>query len=377
MATDLELSATFAALRYRQVALRAKGLRYWFGEGETRTQVLDGIQLEIGRGEVVILTGPSGSGKTTLLTLIGGLRHVQEGSLLVLGREMASLPPAELVAQRQKIGFIFQNHNLFSSLSAIENVRMATALHPEGVTTMNRKAESILDRLGLGSKLSSFPGRLSGGQRQRVAIARALVNHPELILADEPTASLDAASGQEVLSLLHEMADSPSRSTVLIVTHDQRVLDRADRIVNLVSGKIVSNVRPEISVRIVKLLQQTEELHDFSQNVPALTRVADQMVVEHYHQGERIVRQGTKGKRWCLIGQGSARVLVDDQEVKSLGEGDSFGVITQITEHLHPATIIADSDLEAFVLTDEALDRIMTTDPSIEAHVKRELMNRQ
>jgi putative ABC transport system ATP-binding protein len=357
--------------------LRSSGLRHWYGEGENRTLVLDDISLEIGRGEVVILTGPSGSGKTTLLTLIGGLRHVQKGSLWVLGREMAKLSSAEQVDQRKKIGFIFQNHNLFTSLSAFENVRMATALHPEGVATMNRKADSILDRLGLGERKFAFPTRLSGGQRQRVAIARALVNHPELVLADEPTASLDAESGHEVLNLLHELADSPSRSTVLIVTHDQRVLERADRIVNLVSGKIVSNVRPEISVRIVKLLQQTEELRGFSQNVTTLTRVADQMGIEHYRQGERIVRQGTPGRRWYLIGQGSARVVHDDAEIRTLGEGDSFGVITPITNHLHPDSVVADSDLEVFVLTEEALERIMGSDPSVEAHVKRELMNRQ
>src|SRR5262249_19006061 len=184
------------------------------------------IDLEIGRGEIVILTGPSGSGKTTLLTLIGALQSVERGEVRVLGHDVVRLDRAARVALRREVGFIFQSHNLFSSLTAFENVRMATALKPGPVAEMNRRTGAILTRLGMQERFAPLPAQLSGGQDQRVAIARALVNEPALVLADEPTASLDADSGQEVLTLLHELTTGPTRTTVLIVTHDQPGLGR-------------------------------------------------------------------------------------------------------------------------------------------------------
>jgi putative ABC transport system ATP-binding protein len=192
------------------MAVRARGVNFSFGTGETRTQVLCDNELEVGRGEIMILTGPSGSGKTTLLTLIGTLRRVQEGSLVVLGRELAGLGPARQVQLRTEVGFIFQHHNLFNSLTALENVRMATGLMAK-VTAHEgrRRCASILDDLGLAGRLDYLPARLSGGQRQRVAIARALVNEPALVLADEPTAALDAASSEAVMRLLRKLADGP------------------------------------------------------------------------------------------------------------------------------------------------------------------------
>src|SRR5262245_57486711 len=214
--------------------IRVEGVNYAYGSGETRTQVLFDNDLEISRGEVVIMTGPSGSGKSTLLTLIGALRKMQDGRLEVLGRNLTKSGEADQVELRKDIGFIFQQHNLFSSLTAIENVRMATALRPASVREMNERAAEMLGRLGLAERLRHLPSSLSGGQKQRVAIARALVNHPALVLADEPTASLDAESGKTVLELLRGMADGPDRTTVLLVTHDQRVIDHADRIVNMV-----------------------------------------------------------------------------------------------------------------------------------------------
>jgi putative ABC transport system ATP-binding protein len=225
-------------------AVAIRGLSYWYGKGTSRTQALWEVDVQIDRGEVVILTGPSGSGKTTLLTVIGALRRAEEGEIRVLGREVTRLDRAGAVVLRRDIGFIFQFHNLFSSLTAFENVRMAAALQPGRAAEMNARTMAIMTRLGMGECLDHLPAGLSGGQNQRVAIARALVNEPALILADEPTASLDPASGQEVLSLLHELANGPARTTVLIVTHDQRVLDRADRIIELVSGRITAPDAP-------------------------------------------------------------------------------------------------------------------------------------
>src|SRR6516165_3137392 len=159
-----------------EVVIRAVQVNYAYGLGETRTQVLFDNALEISRGEIVIMTGPSGSGKSTLLTLIGALRRMQQGSLEVLGRDLARSNEQENVETRKNVGFIFQQHNLFSSLTAIENVRMATALRPGSVAEMNERCVSILTSLGLRERINHRPAELSGGQKQRVAIARALVN---------------------------------------------------------------------------------------------------------------------------------------------------------------------------------------------------------
>ncbi len=322
-----------------ELAIRARGVNYAFGAGETRSQVLFDNTFNIGRGEVVIMTGPSGSGKTTLLTLIGALRAMQDGSLGVLGHELSGLGGSNQVALRKSIGFIFQHHNLFSSLSAIENVRMATGLRNGGVAKMNRRCADLLGELGLGDRLDYLPSRLSGGQRQRVAIARALVNRPMLILADEPTAALDAASGETVMTLLHRLSNGPERSTVLIVTHDQRLLDRADRIVSMVGGHIVSNTCPKLMVRIVGALKMVKNLEGLSEST--LTRIAERMSIERRGAGETIVHQGQEGDRFYLIGEGAAEALKDGHLERELKVGSSFGTITAIFHQPIPETVRA------------------------------------
>ncbi len=214
-------------------------LDFHFGRGDLRKQVLYDINLTLYSGEIIIMTGPSGSGKTTLLTLMGALRSLQTGSLQVLGQELRGLTPAQRVSLRRNIGFIFQAHNLFESLTAAQNVEMAIELSSNWG---NKKAQSrsILTQLGLGDRADYKPQKLSGGQKQRVAVARALVNQPQLILADEPTAALDKVSGREVVTLLQTLARSRG-CTVLMVTHDSRILDVADRIINLVDGRLDSD----------------------------------------------------------------------------------------------------------------------------------------
>ncbi|MEO1086303.1 MAG: ATP-binding cassette domain-containing protein, partial [Acidobacteriota bacterium] len=161
--------------------------------------VLFDVDLNIDPGELVILTGPSGSGKTTLLTLIGALRSVQRGSLTTLGRELRGLDRRDLVAVRRDLGFIFQAHNLFDSLTARQNVRLALELDDEDPRAIDRRVEEILDQVGLADRMEHKPEALSGGQRQRVAVARALARRPALVLADEPTAALDRTSGAQVM----------------------------------------------------------------------------------------------------------------------------------------------------------------------------------
>lgn len=221
--------------------IRIEALNYAYGEGELRRPVLRDVALQVRVGEVLLLTGPSGSGKTTLLTLIGALRTMQEGSCQVLGQELFGASESARVSLRQRVGFIFQNHNLLGALTARQNVAMALEVAPRfSETERLRRAGAMLASVGLAEHVDRLPGKLSGGQRQRVAIARALVGEPGLVLADEPTAALDKVTGAEVARLLRDLAKSRG-VPILMVTHDPRILDIADRVVSMEDGRIVEN----------------------------------------------------------------------------------------------------------------------------------------
>ena len=218
-----------------------QNLDHYFGKGQLRKQVLIDITLEINAGEIIIMTGPSGSGKTTLLTLVGGLRSAQFGSLRVLGRELCSASAGQLVEARRNNGYIFQAHNLHGSLTALQNVKMGLELHKNiSPQEMRKRSAEMLELVGLGHRANYYPDDMSGGQKQRVAIARALVNHPKIVLADEPTAALDSKSGRDVVNLMQQLAKEQG-CTILLVTHDNRILDIADRIVHMEDGKLAAN----------------------------------------------------------------------------------------------------------------------------------------
>lgn len=214
------------------------GVSFSYEKGELSKPVLRDVDLSVAPGEIVLLTGPSGSGKTTLLTLIGALRGMQAGSCCVLGQELMGAKERQMVALRRRIGFIFQSHNLLGFLTARQNVAMSLELDPKS-TEAGRlaRASDLLDAVGLSARADARPAQMSGGQRQRVAIARALAGEPGLILADEPTAALDRQSGQEVVTLLRDLARSRG-VPILLVTHDPRILDIADRIVAMEDGRI-------------------------------------------------------------------------------------------------------------------------------------------
>jgi putative ABC transport system ATP-binding protein len=357
------------------MAIRARGVDYAYGQGESLTRVLFDNHLDIGAGEIVILTGPSGSGKTTLLTLIGTLRQLQEGSLAVLGRELAGISADETLELRRRIGFIFQHHNLFTSLSALENVRMASALKQQAPLEGIHRATTLLTELGLGDRLDHRPGQLSGGQRQRVAVARALVNRPSLVLADEPTAALDADSSRIVMDLFFRLAAGPERTTVLIVTHDQRLLDRAHRVVNMVGGRIVSNVMPEQSIRICKVLRQIPDLASF--DLQTLTRVADHMTVQNRHAGSTLIREGQPGDHWYVVAAGQCEALHDGKVVDQLDGAEYFGEITSISHNLEPNTVRARTDVELYSLSADQIETLLAADEALDHRVRQLLMSRQ
>ena len=218
--------------------ISVQGLNHSFGKGSLRKQILFDITTEIPQGEIVIVTGPSGSGKTTMLTLVGALRSAQEGSVRVLGQELCGAKPATLEKVRKQIGFIFQQHNLLGALTAIQNVELGARVSGQiSRSLLQKHAAQMLEAVGLGDRLHYHPEQLSGGQRQRVAIARALVGEPAMLLADEPTASLDKQSGREVVDRMKFLAREHG-TTILLVTHDNRILDIADRIVHLEDGRL-------------------------------------------------------------------------------------------------------------------------------------------
>jgi len=215
-----------------------RNLNHSFGRGTLRKQILFDVSTEIPEGEIVIVTGPSGSGKTTMLTLVGALRSAQEGSVRILGEELCGADAASLERARRRIGFIFQQHNLLGALTAVENVELGARVTRRHTRSEARaRAIEMLHAVGLGEHLHHKGEQLSGGQRQRVAIARALVAEPAILLADEPTASLDKQSGRDVVDRLKALAKEKG-TTILLVTHDNRILDVADRIVHLEDGRL-------------------------------------------------------------------------------------------------------------------------------------------
>lgn len=216
-------------------------LNHWFGLGEARKQAIFDVSLQIARGSLTVLMGPSGSGKTTLLTLMGCLREVQDGSVTLLGQQLRGAAGPLQEALRRRLGFIFQAHNLHDSLTARQNVLMGLQVHGPGNPTQQEEAvRHLLGLLGLAERLDYLPANLSGGQKQRVAVARALVSNPEVVFADEPTAALDAESGQTVVKMLKALGRARGTTTVM-VTHDNRILDLADRILMLEDGRIVAD----------------------------------------------------------------------------------------------------------------------------------------
>jgi len=222
------------------VALRARNVQKAYGTGNARALALKDATLEARYGELMMIVGPSGCGKTTFLSVICGTLAADDGEIEILGRDLASMTTDQLTAFRGKhIGFIFQQFNLLPTLNARENASIPLLIQGLHWKNAEAKAETLLHQLGMGERLLSRPNQLSGGQQQRVAIARALVHAPELVICDEPTASLDAASGRKTLELLKEQALRPDRC-VIVVTHDSRIFHFADRIAVMDDGRVAS-----------------------------------------------------------------------------------------------------------------------------------------
>ena len=216
--------------------LETKGLKKIYGEGETAVHALDGVDLRVDKGEFLAIVGTSGSGKSTLLHMLGGLDRPTAGSVTVDGKEIFALKDEELtIFRRRKIGFVFQNYNLVPTLNVYENIVLPVQL--DGHAPDQAYVDSIIETLGLPSKLHNLPNNLSGGQQQRVAIARALAAKPAIMLADEPTGNLDSRTSQDVLGLL-KVTGRKFGQTIVMITHNEEIAQLADRVVRIEDGKI-------------------------------------------------------------------------------------------------------------------------------------------
>jgi putative ABC transport system ATP-binding protein len=219
-------------------AVSCSRIEKWFGAGDTRTQVLRGLNLQIPMGVMAMLVGPSGCGKTTLISIIAGLLDATEGELEVLGRRPREMSLREQIIFRQRnLGFVFQQFNLLPSLTAAENAAVPLFVAGWKKKDAIEKASDLLNTLGLAGRMHSLPANLSGGEQQRVALARALVHEPRLIVCDEPTSALDANSGRKVMELLSETAVRPGRA-LIVVTHDSRIFEFAGTIAHMEDGLI-------------------------------------------------------------------------------------------------------------------------------------------
>lgn len=344
------------------------GLNHYFGSGEFRSQVLFNNNLEIEPGELVVMTGPSGSGKTTLLTLLGAIRTLQEGNLNILGRDVSTLREEEIINLRREIGFIFQMHNLFTSLTAIENVQMTCQGDMSEMQKNRTDGIALLNRLGLGKRIDYRPSELSGGQRQRVAVARALVGRPKLILADEPTAALDKVSCLEVIDMLKEWANEYG-SAVVVVTHDNRILDSADRIVKMVDGAIVSDVVLREAILICEFMKR---LSTFSHlNNTELSLISEKMTKHPFLKGDVLVQQGELGEEFFLLRDGEVDVIVDMKKTEVLGSGQCFGERALLGDGKRTATVIAREDGLAYVLRKDWFLHAISSSQDFEMQMKR------
>ena len=221
------------------VILSTRKLKKIYGSGDNEVHALDGVELQVEKGEFVAVVGTSGSGKSTLLHMLGGLDRPTEGTVNVDGKDIFSMKDEELtIFRRRKIGFVFQNYNLVPVLNVYENIVLTVQL--DGNEPDNKYVGQVIDMLGLSTKLQNLPNNLSGGQQQRVAMARALATKPAIILADEPTGNLDSRTSQDVLSLL-KVSSQKFAQTIVMITHNEEIAQLADRIIRIEDGRIIRN----------------------------------------------------------------------------------------------------------------------------------------
>ncbi|MFX1466286.1 MAG: ABC transporter ATP-binding protein [Promethearchaeota archaeon] len=221
-----------------EIVVETIDLRKDYFLGDVVVAALRGINLQVKKGEFLVIMGPSGSGKSTLLNLLGGLDYPTSGQVLINNQDISKMSDAELTELRaQEIGFVFQFYNLVPVLTAVENVELPLMLIGVPRKERRKRAIELLEIVGLGDRLNNRPDELSGGQRQRVSIARALANNPSIVLADEPTGDVDTKTGDEILGLMHELNEKRD-VTFIVITHDPVVAEHCDRLIRIIDGQV-------------------------------------------------------------------------------------------------------------------------------------------
>jgi putative ABC transport system ATP-binding protein len=224
-----------------EIAVSCKNVKKTYGAGTSKVEALRGVDLEVKKGELLMLMGPSGSGKTTLISVIAGILTQTEGECLISGIDLNHMPDREKTHYRgNHVGFVFQSFNLIPMLTCAENVSIPLLLLGKDRSSSMEKAKHLLSDVGIPEKVDTSPSELSGGQQQRVAIARAMIHNPELIVCDEPTSYLDHDTGIKVMELLRSIVGKEGGKTLIVVSHDVRITKYADRIVRLEDGKIIA-----------------------------------------------------------------------------------------------------------------------------------------
>ena len=357
----------------RDILVSIRNLTHSYQDANTSKQVLHGIDLDIRAGSNVFLTGYSGSGKTTLISLIGCLRGVQDGSLKLLGQELNGASEASLRLMRLQIGYVFQHFNLLDFMTIRQNVQQSLELQPDFTPKKAiHRAEQMLDEVGLGDRVNDYPRALSGGQKQRVAIARALVHKPKLVLADEPTAALDSATGREVIDIFQRVAKQQN-SAVLIVTHNMRVLDTADEILHMVDGHLGTAVGEQLSL-VFPTLNDVE-----------LIEVAKQTETRQVAAGEFIIQEGEPATEFFLLMKGEVEVLQNDgggnlTPLISLSKrGDYFGEMGLLREDARRTASVraaVGSNVELLVINRDTFVSMIGDSRQTKAVIADEMMRR-
>jgi putative ABC transport system ATP-binding protein len=352
-----------ASLGFREVSKR-------FNDG---TLALAKVNLEVEHGEFMVLVGPSGCGKTTLLRSAAGLEEITSGEIRLGGKVVTDVDPSE-----RDVAMVFQNYALYPHMTVRQNLAFGLEQRRLPRAEIAKRVAATAGTLGLERLLDRKPAALSGGQRQRVAVARALVNRPKLILADEPTASLDKESSSTVVTLLKELTTNEG-CTVIMVTHDNRILELADRIVNMVDGHIVSDVILREALTVCEFLRGVEL---FKKLTPSeIANVADRMHKRKYARGDVVVRQGERGEEFFLIARGGASVRVQkpgepEREVATLGPGDIFGEMALLTEEPRNATVSAVDELETYYLDKEGFREALALSTAFKDQVRQVYFDR-
>lgn len=353
--------------------IEVAGLHHSYQEAGRPREVLHGVDLNIWPGTNVFLTGYSGSGKTTLLSLIGCLRSVQQGSLKLFGEELRGAGLAKLLEMRRRIGYVFQGFNLLDFMTIRRNVLQTLELQTDfEPREARRRCDEMLDKVGLGGRIHDYPRDLSGGQKQRVAIARALVHRPRLVLADEPTAALDAATGREIVKLFQRLARE-QETAVLVVTHNMRLLDVADEIFRMEDGRLGTAVSEQLSLAFPTLTE--------AQVVDIAARTHQRT----YDPGDVLIHEGGEADAFFILLEGEVEVSLEvagegPQPVARLDRrGDYFGEMGLLQEHgkrIETVRAAGSKQVRVLVIDRDTFTRMIDESRLTRAVIRSEMLER-